>query len=136
MSHASATVSADMRQHGGGNPMMNPRLAIASVALVAALGLTGCGPGDGSTASTGGNGSGVAAQRAAEKVDPAADLAAAAQKVSDQSMKIDMDMAGAMSMTGVADPKSGNAKMSKEMGALDKDTYIVIRSIGDVQCPK
>ena len=110
--------------------MTNRRLAIAGLALVATLGLTGCGP-EGTKASDAGNGSGVAATQAGAKQDAAADLAAAAQKLGEQSMKIDMNMAGAMSMTGVADPKAGTAKMSMEMGALGKGTGIEMRKIGD-----
>lgn len=112
--------------------MSNRRLAIAGLALVAALGLTGCGPDEDKAATTGGGkGTGVAAQQAAGKQDPAADLAAAAQKLGEQSMKIDMNMAGAMSMNGVADPKSGNVKMSMEMGALGDGTAIEMRKLGD-----
>ena len=109
--------------------MLNRRLAIAGVALIAGLGLTGCGPDD--STSAGAQGSGVTATQAAEKQDPAADLAAATQKLGEQSMKIDMDMAGAISMSGVADPKSGQARMSMDMGALGEGTKIEMRKLGD-----
>ena len=109
--------------------MRNRRLAIASLALVAGLGLTACGNGD--STSTGKTGSGAAATQAAEKLDPAADLAAAAKKLGEQSMKLDMDMAGAMSMTGVADPKAGTANMTMDMGALGKGAKIEMRKVGN-----
>ncbi|MGA5303213.1 hypothetical protein ACPCHT_25010 [Nucisporomicrobium flavum] len=109
--------------------MRNRRLAIAGLALIAGLGLTGCGPDD--STSTGATGSGAAATQAAGKLDPAADLTAAVSKLGEQSVKVDMDMAGALSMTGVADPKAGTARMSMDMGALGKGTKIEMRKLGD-----
>jgi len=109
--------------------MRNRRLAIASLALIAGLGLTGCGSNDSS--SSGSTGSSAAAKQEAAKLDPAADLTAATKKLGEQSMKIDMDMAGAMSMTGVADPKAGTAKMSMDMGALGEGTKIEMRKVGN-----
>ncbi|BCJ54401.1 hypothetical protein Asp14428_58760 [Actinoplanes sp. NBRC 14428] len=107
--------------------MRNRRLAVAGVALVAALGLTACG----TTTATGGNGTGAAAQQAAGKLDPAADLSAATKKLGEQSMKIDSDMAGAITMSGVADPKAGVAKITMKMDLLGKGTSIETRKVGN-----
>jgi hypothetical protein len=112
--------------------MRNRRLAIAGLALVAALGLTGCGPTeDKAKAGTGAPAAGSAAAADAGQADAKAELAAAAQKLGEESMKIDMDMAGTLSMTGVADPKSGTAKMSMEVGSLADDAKIDVRKVGN-----
>lgn len=110
--------------------MTNRRLAIAGLALVAALGLAGCGPDDNKARSgAGAPATGKAAEPAAGDLAPAAELAAAAKRLGEQSMHIDMDMAGAISMTGVADPKAGVAKMSMDMGALSEGTTIEVRKV-------
>jgi hypothetical protein len=110
--------------------MTNRRLAIAGLALVAALGLAGCGPDDDKAKSgAGATAAGNATEAAADNLDPAAELGAAAKKLGEQSMRIKMDMAGAISMTGVADPKAGVAQMAMDMGALSKDTTIEVRKV-------
>ncbi|WP_067507957.1 hypothetical protein [Actinoplanes sp. TFC3] len=109
--------------------MKTRRPLIASLALVAALGLTGCGPNGGESA-TGSGSNGAVSQEAAKDLTPEADLAAAAQKLNTETMKIDMDMAGAMSMTGVADGKNGTTEMSVTMGAVSKDSKMVMRKVG------
>ncbi|GGQ39318.1 hypothetical protein [Couchioplanes azureus] len=109
--------------------MRNRRLVMAVVAVGVALGLTGCGPEDTAKTPTGAAGATAAAQ-AASQLDPKADLAAAAKKLADQSMKIDMDMSGQMSMSGVADTKARLAKVSMSMGALGGDK-IEMRMIKD-----
>ncbi|MEU7902927.1 hypothetical protein [Actinoplanes sp. NPDC049118] len=111
--------------------MINRRLAIAGLTLVTALGLAGCGPNDDKARSgTGAPAAGRAAEAAADELDPAAALAAAAKRLGEQSMRIDMDMAGAISMTGVADPKAGVAEMSMDMGALGDGTKVELRKVG------
>jgi hypothetical protein len=112
--------------------MRNRRLAIAGVALVAALGLAGCGPAqDKAKAGTGAPAAATAAATGTGQTDAKAELAAAAQKLAEDSMKIDMDMAGTMSMTGVADPKAGTAKMSMDMGSLADNAKIEVRKVGN-----
>ncbi|GAA2546880.1 hypothetical protein GCM10010435_15160 [Winogradskya consettensis] len=115
--------------------MRNRRPVIAGLALVAALGtaslgLAGCGPE--SATSTGSTGTSVTGKEAAaEQLTPELDLAAAAKKLSTDTMKIDMDMSGAMSMTGVADGRTGDAETTINMGALSSDSKMVMRKIGN-----
>lgn len=111
--------------------MRNRRLAIAGLALVAAVGLAGCGPtGTSTTSGSGAPAGSAAATGAAAGLTPEKELAAAATKLGEQSMRIDMDMAGAMSMSGKADPKTGLAEMSMTLGALG-DTKVELRKVGD-----
>lgn len=105
--------------------MRNRRLAIAGLALVAALGLTGCGPADGQAQP------GTSAAAAAEQGDPAAELAAAAQKLGEQSLRFKMQMVGSISASGEADPKAGQARMSMDMGALGDGNKIELRKVGN-----
>ena len=97
--------------------------------MIAGLGLTTCGSSD--ALWSGSNGSGTTVTQASEALDPGADLAAATKKLGENSMKIDMDMAGAMSMTGVADAKAGKVKMSMDMGALGDGAKIEMRKVGN-----
>jgi hypothetical protein len=105
--------------------MTNRRLAIAGLALVATLGLTGCGPTD--TQAQPGPG----APAAADQADPAADLAAAAQKLGQDSLRFEMQMVGSITASGTADPKAGSAQMSMDMGGLGDGTKIELRKVGD-----
>jgi hypothetical protein len=104
--------------------MRNRRPAIAGLALVAALGLTGCGPAD-SAAQPGSSAAAVA-----EQAEPAAELAAAAQKLGEQSLRFEMEMVGAITASGEADPKGGNARMTMDMGALGDGNKIELRKVG------
>jgi hypothetical protein len=141
MSHRSATVVAGMTWHaprrGGAlaerKPLRNRRLAIAGLALVATLGLAGCGPTE-DKAGTGtppARATGAAAKADAGQADPKAELAAAAAKLGQESMKIDMAMAGALSMTGVVDPQAGTAKMSMKLGAAADGGKMEVRQVGN-----
>ena len=104
--------------------MTNRRLAIAGLALIATLGLAGCGPA-GEKAQQG------SAAPAAEQTDPAAALAAAAQKLGEDSVRFEMEMIGSITASGTADPKAGNAQMSMDMGSLGEDTKIELRKVGN-----
>lgn len=104
--------------------MMNRRLAIAGLTLITALGLAGCGPADGPAES------GTRAPAAAGQDDAAAALAAAAQKLGEQSLRFDMDMAGSITANGTADPQAGLASMSMNMDALSEGS-IELRKIGN-----
>jgi hypothetical protein len=108
--------------------MTNRRLAIAGLALVAALGLTGCGPTDDQAKPD--TGAPVAADQA-KQADPAAALAAAAQQLSEQSLRFEMEMIGSITASGVADPKAGTAQMSMDMSALGEGNKIELRKVGD-----
>jgi hypothetical protein len=103
--------------------MKNRRLTIAGLALVTALGLAGCGPADGPEAS------GTRAPAAGQQDDAAAALAAAAQKLGEDSLRFDMDMAGSITASGTADPKAGLARMSMDMDALGEGS-IELRKVG------
>jgi len=111
--------------------LRNRRLAIAGLALVTAVGLSGCGPADKSATGSGAPAGSAAATEAAENQTPTKELAAAATKLGEQSMRIDMDMAGAMTMSGKADPKAGVAEMSMSLGALGGDTKVELRKVGN-----
>jgi hypothetical protein len=104
--------------------MTNRRLAIAGFALAATLGLTACGPAEPAPAGGG-------APAAAEQTDPTAALAAAAQKLGEESLRFKMEMVGSITASGVADPKAGNAQMAMDMGALGEDAKIELRKVGD-----
>ncbi|AGZ45832.1 hypothetical protein [Actinoplanes friuliensis] len=104
--------------------MRNRRLAIAGLALMTALGLAGCGPADKVQPRAG-------ASADVPEAAPKAELAAAAKRLGEQSMRVDMDMAGAISMSGVADPAAGTAKMAMDLGLLGQDTKIEFRKLGD-----
>ncbi len=108
--------------------MSNRRLAIAGLALAATLGLTGCGPADGPAQP--GNGPPAAADQAKQS-DPAAALAAAAAKLSEQSLRFQMEMIGSITASGAADPKAGTAQMSMDMGALGQGNKIELRKVGN-----
>jgi hypothetical protein len=88
--------------------MRNRRLAIVGLVLTTAIGLTGC-------ARTS-DGPPAAAARSAASADPATELAAAAGKLTEQSMKVTMELTGGVTMTGVADPKTDRAQLEMTIG--------------------
>jgi hypothetical protein len=106
--------------------MGNRRLVIAGVALVATLGLTACG---GAT-TTGTADKKTAAVATTPAADAAADLTAAAVKLTAQSAKVTMDMTGGVSMTGVTDPKAGSTEMTMKTGAEAGGATVLLRKIG------
>jgi hypothetical protein len=108
--------------------MKNRRLAIAGLALATALGVAGCGPAD-EQAQRGADAPAAAEQAA--QADPAAALAAAAQKLGQDSLRFHMEMIGSISASGTADPKAGVAQMSMDMGALGDGNKIELRKVGD-----
>jgi hypothetical protein len=110
--------------------MTNRRLAIAGIALAATVTLTGCGPQDKQATPAAEAGTGTSTAAAAGQGDAAAELAAAAQKLSEDSMRVDMTMVGAITATGVADPKAGVAQMSMDLGKLGDGTKIELRKVG------
>jgi hypothetical protein len=109
--------------------MRNRRLAIAGFALVTAIGLAGCGPSQDKTATTAP--AGAPAAEVAKQADPAAELAAAAAKLGEQSMKVRMEMAGGVSVSGVADPKAQTADMSMSTGTGSGGTDIKMLRVGN-----
>jgi hypothetical protein len=108
--------------------MRNRRLAIAGLALVASLGLTGCGP---SGTSTGGSDSAAAAQTK-KPVDPAAELAAAATKLSTVSLKVKMKSAAGLNAEGSANAGGEQMEMTMTLGASGSDdTTMTMRKVGN-----
>lgn len=111
------------------------RLAIAAVALSAAIGLSGCGPEP--EATTGGSGPAAAASAAAP-AEAAAELAAAATKLTENSLKVKTSMAAGLNAEGVADKagermdmtmtvddgSGGEAAMTVEMRKVGTDLYM------------
>jgi hypothetical protein len=110
--------------------MTNRRLAFAGLALVAAIGLSGCGPTEDRAAPAAGS-SAARTQDAAQQASPAEDLAAAALKLGEDTVRVDMRMAGSIGMTGVLDPKAQTARMTMDMSALAKGTKVEMRKIGN-----
>src|SRR5215212_5954505 len=104
--------------------MRNRRLTIAGVALVAALGLAGCGPEEEATGTT-------ANEQATKPADPAAELAAAATKLSTESLKVKMEMAAGLNAEGVANADGTQADMTMTMAMGGEDTKIAMRKVGD-----
>ena len=98
---------------------------IAGLALAGTLGLTGCGPADGPDQR------GTGAPAAAGQGDARAALAAAAQKLGEDSLRFEMGMGGAVSASGEADPQAGNARMSMDLGALGGGDKMELRKVGD-----
>jgi hypothetical protein len=109
--------------------MRNRRLAIAGVALVAVLGLAGCGP-DADDAGSKSAGP-AAADEVATPADPAAELAAAATKLSGESLKVKMEMAAGLNAEGVANADGSQADMTMTMAMGGEDTKIAMRKLGD-----
>jgi len=108
--------------------MRNRRLAIAGLALVASLGLTGCGP---SGTATGGTGSAAAAQ-STKPVDPAAELAAAATKLSTESLKVKMKSAAGLNVEGAASVGGEQMNMTMTLGVGgSEDTTMTMRKVGN-----
>jgi hypothetical protein len=106
--------------------MRNRRLAIAGLALVAALGLTGCGPSD----SAGGSGT-PAAEQTSAPADPAAELAAAATKLSGESLKIKLESAG-LNAEGIASADGTQMDMTMKLGlGGSDDSAMKMRKVGD-----
>lgn len=105
--------------------MRNRRPVVAGLALVALLGLTAC---DNKTTASS-TGSGAAAEQVAETQTPAAELSAAAEKLSGETFKISMESAGT-TMSGVADGTTGDAQMSMDASSAGTDTTIEVRKVG------
>jgi hypothetical protein len=97
------------------------RLTIAGVTLVAAIGLSGCGPSEDKAATPAG------APATTQQADASGALAAAATKLAEESMHVDITMAGGVSMTGDADSKAQTADMSMTLGTSSTDKLRMIR---------
>jgi hypothetical protein len=118
------------------------RLTIAGVALVAAVGLAGCGASadkaegraEGRAESTA-EGAAVApagVPATTAQADAAAELAGAAAKLAGESMHVRITMAGGVTMTGVADARAQTADMSMTLGAGLADKLRIIRVGSDM----
>ena len=110
---------------------MNRRLAVTGLALATALGLSACqtAPSDaGKPAPTGGT-----AAATAGATDPAAakELTAAAAKLAEDTVRVEMTMGAGLTSAGVMDPKAGTAEMTMTMAGAGDETEIAIRKLGD-----
>jgi hypothetical protein len=90
------------------------RLTIAGVALVAAIGMAGCGPTEDKAAPAA---SAAPVATTTKPADAATELAAAATKLGTESMRVKMTMGGGVSMSGVADSAAQKADMTMDLGA-------------------
>jgi hypothetical protein len=106
---------------------MNRRLAIAGVVLAGTLSLAGCGLADDAAAPA----APTTAVSAPPVVSAEAELAAAATKLGEDTARIDTDLAGTMSMTGVVDPAARKASMTMTLGTSATASTIRIRKVGD-----
>lgn len=105
--------------------MRNRRLAIAGLAVVATLGLTACGPTD---APAGGPGPAVA--ETTKAADPAAELAAAATRLSEESLKVKLESSG-LTAEGKANADGSQMDMKMVLGTGGSDTTMTMRKVGD-----
>jgi hypothetical protein len=94
-------------------------LTIAGVALVAAIGLAGCGPTEDKASPP------APVATTTKPADASTELAAAATKLSAQSMRVKMTMGGGVSMSGVADSTAQTADMTMNLGAQAGDMRMV-----------
>lgn len=100
------------------------RLAVASVAVTALAGLGGCAS-DSEPAGSGGTPPVTATSSA--PADPAAELGAAAGKLADTSVQVDLTAVGGIAITGRVDAGSQQAEMTTDMGSAGK---MVMRQLG------
>lgn len=112
--------------------MRNRRPIIAGIALAATLGLTACAS-DGGGAGTGAGGTGATGggRQVTQQLSADADLAAATAKLAEDTMRVEMDMAGAISMKGKADGRTGDSEIDMDMGAAAQGMSMVMRKVGD-----
>jgi hypothetical protein len=111
--------------------MRNRRLAITGLAMIAALGLTGCGPTDAGDAPVAGA-STATTTAAPVAADAAAELAAAAVKLGTvESLKVKMAMAGGLSAQGVATGDGSKLDMTMVLGQGSSANKITVRKLGD-----
>jgi hypothetical protein len=110
--------------------MMFRRLTIAGVALLAAVGLSGCGTSADRAGSRAATPAGPPATTA--QADAAAELADAAAELAGESMHVGITMAGGVTMTGVADARARTADMSMTLGAGLADQLRIIRVGSDM----
>ena len=105
------------------------RLAIAGVALAAAIGLSGCGT-DKDAPSGAGTATGPAAEQAAQPADPATELAAAATKLGEDSVKVRTSMAAGLNAEGAVDKAGDKMDMTMTLGEGDKGMKVAMRKVG------
>jgi len=110
--------------------MAHRRLAFASLALLATIGLAGCEPTE-DQAAPGASSTAASPAASAGSATAAAELAAAAAKLAGDTAHLEVSMTGLMSMTGVVDPQAQTARMTMDMGAVSDGTKAEVRTIGD-----
>lgn len=103
--------------------MKKTTLGVAALVLVAGLGATGCRPTAG-TPTTG------AAPASSATVSAEAELAAAASKLGEQSVRVDMKMGALMTGKGVMDPKARTGDMTMGMAAAGQSMEFQVRLLG------
>ncbi|MER7169201.1 hypothetical protein ABT336_24460 [Micromonospora sp. NPDC000207] len=110
--------------------MKTRRLATTGAALVAAFGLalTGCGT-DGTSDTPAGNGDGAAAESSAAPADPRAELGAAAMKLNEDSVRVEIK-SSVLSGGGVMDPTAKKLDMTMDLGGQGSFRMITIDNDG------
>jgi hypothetical protein len=99
-------------------------LAIASVAVAATIGLTGCGSSAGNAPASGAS----TAVTATAPADPSSEFEAAVAQIGGTSLKLKMTMLGGMGMSGVVDARARKAELTTEMGTTGS---MVVRQVGN-----
>nr|WP_296064666.1 hypothetical protein [uncultured Actinoplanes sp.] len=103
--------------------MKTRRVAMASVALAAIIGLTGCGPKSESSAGR----APAAGSSASALAQPSSEFEAAVARIGDTPVKVTMTMLGGMGMTGAVDAKAHRAELTTAMGTTGS---MVVRQVG------
>ncbi len=106
---------------------MTRRLAVAGIALFAALGLTACQTDKDGTATPTTAPPAVAHDPAAAK-----ELVAAAKKLGQDTVKVDMQMGGGVTMAGAMDPKAGKAEMTMKMTTGEPSDIRIVKIDDDL----
>jgi len=103
--------------------MKTRRVAIASAALAAIIGLTGCGPKSESSADS----APAAGSSASALAAPSSEFEAAVARIGDTPVKLKMTMLGGIGVTGAVDAKARKAELTTKMGTTGS---MVVRQVG------
>ena len=97
---------------------------MASVALAATIGLSGCGPKSESSSA----GAPAGASSASAPAAPSSEFEAAVAEIGETPVKLKMTMLGGMGMSGAVDGKAHKAELTTEMGTTGS---MVVRQVGN-----
>src|SRR4051812_35200844 len=104
------------------------RLGLTGLLLTVAFGLAGCGSSSTPAAAVATPTPSSTASSSPD--DPAAELAAAAARLADDTARVRVAVTGQMTMTGVLDPRAQAGVVKVDMGSVDDGTQAEIRKLG------